>query len=393
MAEYLHFDCVSGISGNMILGALFDLGVSPGEVESALRKLPLEPWSLNVQEVRRGAIRALWCRVIVEEKATEHRHLKEIEKLVLDSGLPPEVVEKALDVFKLLAAAEGKVHGIPPEKVAFHEVGAVDSIVDILGSLYALHLHGCRGITCSRIPLGGGTAGTMHGVIPIPAPATCEILRDTPVVQVDTAFELTTPTGAALMKALAERFGPAPEMVLRGIGYGAGDDRPGEVPNVLRVYEGSAERGARPLAIMETNLDNVSAEAIGFLMDALLGAGALDVFFTPVVMKKSRPAQKLSVLCRPGDEVRLGELIFRHVPTLGIRSFPVSRRALERRHVAVSTPWGRVRVKEALMEGRTIHAWPEYEDIKSVAEKYGLGINRVREAVMAKYNEGRPPQE
>jgi len=229
----------------------------------------------------------------------------------------------------------------------------------------------------------------MHGVIPIPAPATCEVLEGTPVVQTDVPFELTTPTGAALMKALSERFGPAGEMSLEKTGYGAGDDRPTPVPNVLRVYDGTPVRDSESVVVLESNLDNVSAEAIGFLMDTLLEAGALDVFFTPIVMKKSRPAQKISVLCRRGDQCRLEEIVFRNVPTLGIRSHSVSRRVLDRRHVSVSTQWGTVRVKEALSAGRTLHAWPEYEDIRRIATVHGVGISRVREAVMAKYNETR----
>ncbi len=387
MATHLHFDCLSGASGNMILGSLLDLGVPPAEITQALGRLDLEPWDLTVEEVRRGPLRAVWCDVRVTREAHTHRHLGDVERLITAAGLPPAAEEAARRTFRLLAAAEGRVHGIAPEKVAFHEVGAVDSIVDILGACFAVDWLGAGRITCSAIPLGRGTVSSMHGPIPVPAPATCELLQGIPVRQTDSEYELTTPTGAALMAALAEEYGPAPEMVLEKVGYGAGSDRPTPVPNVLRVFQGSATPGEERVLVVETNIDNVSAEDLGYLVGAVLEAGALDAFLTPLTMKKSRQAQKLSVLCRPERHPELEDLIFRNIPTLGIRSYPVTRRVLERRHREITTPWGPVRIKEAVRRDTVLHAWPEYEDLKAIAATHDLGIASLREKIMELYRQ------
>jgi uncharacterized protein (TIGR00299 family) protein len=373
----------------MILGSLFDLGVPPAEIEQALRPLDLEPWDLVVEEVKRGPLRAIWCDVRVTGKAHAHRHLADIERLITAAGLPLAAGEAALRTFRLIAAAEGHVHGTAPEKVAFHEVGAVDSIVDILGTCCAVDWLGATRITCSAIPLGQGTVSSMHGTIPVPSPATCALLKGVPIRQTDSQHELTTPTGAALMVALAEQFGPAPAMVLENVGYGAGCDRATPVPNVLRVFRGSGAHGAEHLLVLETNIDNVSAEAIGYLVGALLEAGAPDAFLTPLTMKKTRQAQMLSVLCRPDQQPELEELIFRNIPTLGIRSHPVSRHVLDRRHVEVPTPWGTIRIKEAVRGDEILHAWPEYEDLKAAAASHHLGIASLRERIMEAYRRER----
>jgi len=379
----------------MVLGALLDigreLGLRPQDIEQALAGLKLESWHLKVQEVIRGPIRACYCEVEVTRQPHAHRRIGDIKSLLAESSLPPEVIDSSLRTFEILARAEGKVHGVPPEEVTFHEVGAVDSIVDIVGSCFAWTKLGMPHVTCSRIALGGGQADTAHGRIPLPSPATCEILRGVPVRQLDTPFELTTPTGAALMVSLAENFGPAPDLVLECVGYGAGSDRPTPLPNVLRVLYGRRSSAhAEGLVVLETNLDNVSAELSASLVDFLFEQGALDVFFTPIVMKKSRPAHKLSVLCTEALRERIEQVIFEQIPTLGIRRIQVERTALERRRRKLQTPWGELHVKEALRRGRVIHAWPEYEDLREAARRAGLGIERMRAEIMRRYQETFP---
>ena len=386
MARALHFDLVSGISGNMILGSLLDLGVDQAALTAPLRSLPLEDWKLVTEEVRRGPIRARWCDVVQRGEPRDHRHYGEVKRIIEAADLPAPVAGRALEAFRILARAEGAVHGVDPEKVAFHEVGAVDSIVDIVGVCHGMHLLEIERVTCSPVPLGHGSVESRHGPIPVPAPATVEILRQVPIRQVDCPYELTTPTGAALMVALAERFGTAPDMVLTAVGYGAGADRPTPLPNVLRVFLGESDGPAAEfLTVCETTIDNTGGEALGYLLERLLEAGALDAFFTPIVMKKSRPAQTLTVLCRTTDQPALEALIFQQVPTLGIRSFAVARHALSRHFVTLQTPWGEVRIKEAWREGSVLHAWPEYEDLRRAATGHDRGITALREDVMDLY--------
>jgi len=424
---HLHFDCFSGLSGNMLLGAMLDLGVPRREIEDHLRKLPIEPWALRVEEVRRGPIRATWCSVEAlshahgaeaHDHAHEHDHhdpahphshahafcrepdtcsagrhsprFADIRAMLVSASLPSRAREIALRAFDLLARAEGRIHGLPPEDVVFHEVGAVDSIVDIVGTALAVAACGAERFSCAPLVLGSGSIMTQHGRLPLPAPATVELLRGAPVVQLPHPFEFTTPTGAALVMALVDRFGPLPELVLSGTGYGAGSERPTPFPNVLRVLAGSAPATAdAPAVVFETNIDNAAGEDIGHVLAALLAAGALDAFAAPVQMKKSRPAQVLTCVCRPADQAALEEIVFRNLPTLGIRSHGVSRRILDRRHVKVATPWGTVRVKEALRGGVVLHATPEYDDLHACAEAHRIGIGLIRRAAMAAYAQRR----
>ncbi len=308
------------------------------------------------------------------------------------ASLPARVKDIALRVFGLLAEAEGRVHGMPPCDVAFHEVGAVDSIVDIVGVALAIAACGAEHVTCAPVVLGTGTVATQHGQLPLPAPATVELLRGVPAVQTPSPFELTTPTGAALMVALCDRFGLMPELTLSATGYGAGSDRPTPLPNVLRVFAGEpASLEESGVVVFETNIDNAAGEDVGHTLGALLAAGALDAYLTPIQMKKSRPAQVLTCVCRASDQAALEDIVFQHLPTLGIRSHVATRRVLERRHVPVTTPWGEVRVKEACRAGRVLHASPEYEDLRACAEKHGVGIGHVRREVIARYRPSAGP--
>ncbi len=440
MPTHLHFDCFSGLSGNMILGAMLDLGVPRRDIEEPLKALPLEPWTLRVEEVRRGPIRATWCDVSVHPQASgkhgaphggasrDHPHdrhshghahphphghahphepetgadaphgrrFSDIRAMLTSAPLPARAKDIALRAFGLLADAEGRVHGVPPQDVVFHEVGAVDSIVDIVGTALAVTAYGAERFTCAPMVLGSGSVSTRHGCLPLPAPATVELLRGAPVVQSPHPFEFTTPTGAALVMALVERFGPLPELVLAGTGYGAGKDRPTPFPNVLRVLAGTTPAaGDAPAVVFETNIDNAGGEDVGHVLSALLAAGALDAFAAPVQMKKSRPAQVLTCICRASDQAALEDIVFTNLPTLGIRSYGVTRRVLDRRHVDVTTPWGTIRVKEAIRNGVVLHATPEYEDLHACAETHGIGIGQIRRAAMASYaqrGESRPEE-
>lgn len=396
MTDILYFDCFSGISGNMIIGALLDIGVSAEALEARLKTLPLENWSLSVSHVRRGPFRATHCEVVQSAPAHDHRHLGTIEKLIDAAELPGRVIEKAKQVFRVLADAEGAVHGIAPEKVGFHEVGAVDAIVDIVGACTALDLLGWPQVACAPMRLGQGQVSSMHGEIPVPAPATVALLSGVPVKQLDTPFEMTTPTGAALMKVLAHDFGCLPDMVLEKTGYGAGSERATALPNVLRAMTGSAAGSgvtADAVMVLETNLDNVPAEDTGYVLEALMAKGALDAFLTPITMKKSRLGQKLTVLCRPGDQAGLEKLIFLHLPTLGIRSHAASRHILNRRQVPLETPWGTVRIKVSESDGALSHATIEYEDLKKAAQETGLGLDELRKKIMALYLGKKPAQQ
>ncbi len=385
MTCILYFDCMSGISGNMILGSLFDLGLSPEDLKSRLTGLAVESWDFTVDEVRRGAFRACFCEVSLHHHAHSHRTLDDIEAMIDKGALPGAAAENAKKVFQLLAEAEGKVHGKDPRTVTFHEVGAVDSIVDIAGVCTGLELLGIEHIACSPLLLGRGETASQHGKIPVPAPATVELVKNLPIRQTDQPFEMTTPTGAALMAALSETFGPLPDMIIKDTGYGAGSDRPTEPPNVLRVFRGT--RRAAPeeeaaVRVLETNIDNASAEETGYLLEQLMDAGALDAFLSPILMKKGRLAQKLSVLCRESNQAALELLIFRSIPTLGIRSYPASRTVLERSHKTINTQWGPIQVKESFLKGEKLRTAVEYESLKAVSQKTGIAIDRLRTMIL-----------
>ena len=414
---HIHFDCFSGVSGNMVLGALLDMGVPREALETPLRTLPLGGWELDVREVHRGPLRATWCGVITPDAPAPcagqeaacaahghasghggahahehaaggghaHRSFADIAELIAAAELPARARDLARCVFSRLAEAEGRVHGVPPCAVTFHEVGAVDSIIDIVGTCLGLVACDATRITCAPLVVGSGSVMSRHGSIPLPAPATAELLAGVPVRQVDCGFELTTPTGAALMTVLAEQFCSLPDMIVAKTAYGAGDDRPSPLPNVLRVFAGKAAPASEPLLCLETNIDNAPAEDLALVLDRLMEEGALDAFFTPVIMKKSRPAALLTCLCREADRMRLEDLVLAHLPTLGIRAYRVDRRARDRRVVSVPTRWGPVRIKEAVDGAHVAHASPEYEDLRRIAAAHAVGIGRVRREVMAAY--------
>ena len=415
-----YFDTFSGISGDMVLGALVDAGLPLGDLAAGLASLGLEGFRLEGEEVRRGAFRATRVRVVLDwpdapSSLTEdhhhqhrheheggevhehahpggahpHRHLADILAILEAARLPAPVREKAAAVFRRLGEAEGRIHGVPVEEVRFHEVGAVDSIVDIVGSVLGLHLLGIEEVWCSPATVGSGSVRGAHGEIPLPGPAALELLRGFPLRQRDCGFELTTPTGAAISTTLARGFGPMPTMTVETIGYGAGDDRPGPVPNVLRLAIGEREEAPRPagdrVVALETSVDDMSPQWIGYLVDRLLEEGALDVTVAPIQMKKSRPGHEIRVLAPPGKDAALAGLLFAETTTLGIRRTEVERLVLERTIETVSTPWGEVRIKVGRREGRPVTASPEYEDVQRLARSARVPFKEVHRLALQSF--------
>jgi pyridinium-3,5-bisthiocarboxylic acid mononucleotide nickel chelatase len=389
-----YFDCFSGISGDMVLGAQVDAGADPRLIERELRKLGLENWKISAEKVKRGAIFATQVKVETLEDH-HHRGLSIILKRIEDANLAPRAAERARQIFTRLAEAEAKVHQIPAEKVHFHEVGAVDSIIDIVGAAIGFELLGIDEFACSAFDVGGGQVKTAHGLLPVPAPATAELLRGAPVYTSGIARELVTPTGAAIATTLSTRFAEAPEMTLRAIGYGAGSADLKEKPNVLRLLIGEnsvAEPGEHwdaPVTVVETNLDDMSPQIYGYFVERALEAGALDVFSAPVQMKKNRPGLLVTLLAEPVNVSRLIDLIFRETTTIGVRTHEVRRKTLDREFLPVTTPFGEVRMKISRMNGSILNAAPEYDDCRRIAAERGIPLKQVIAAASFEFQKRR----
>ena len=377
-----YFDCFSGISGDMTLGALVDAGCSLAEIETHLRRLPVPGWEISAEKVVRRGFRATQVKVESSDPQ-RHRSLSEILQLIERAGLSAPVAEKASRIFQRLGDAEALVHGVPIEKVHFHEVGAVDAIVDIVGAAAGFEQLGIEEFYCSPLNLGGGRVQTQHGNLPVPAPATAELLRGAPTYSNGIARELVTPTGAAIVTGVGARFGPQPEMTVAAIGLGAGSAELAEQPNVLRVFVGeSAALGEdagldEEIVVLEASLDDMSPQIYGFFAEQALEAGALDVFSIPVQMKKNRPGQLVTVLCKPNDREKFSDMLFRETTTLGVRQSNVKRRTLQRESVAVETSLGSIRMKVARLRGQILNAAPEYEDCQRVAAERGIPLKQV----------------
>jgi len=377
-----YFDCFSGISGDMTLGALVDAGVELSGLEAELRRLSLPNWKITAEKVKRGAIFATQVKVEAAE-THHHRGLTEILRLIAQANLAPRITDRATRIFRRLGEAEAKVHQIDVEKVHFHEVGAVDAIIDIVGAAIGFELLGIDEFACSSLDVGAGNVKTAHGILPVPAPATAELLRGSPTYSSGIAKELVTPTGAAIATTLATKFGEMPPINLKSIGYGAGSADLAERPNVLRLLVGDAvgmekrEHWDAPITVIEANLDDLNPQIYGYFVERALAAGALDVFSTPVQMKKNRPGILVTLMCESASVNKLIDLIFRETTTIGVRTHEVRRRTLEREIVPVETPLGEVRMKVSRMNDTMLNATPEYEDCRQIAAQKGVPLKQV----------------
>ncbi len=382
-----YFDCFSGISGDMTLGALVAAGVPFEELKSGLDTLGLSGYDLECRTVIKKGITAIKVDVIVREKQV-FRHLPQIEKIIQGSQLPERVKIDSLKVFRRLGEAEAKVHGIPLEKVHFHEVGAIDSILDIVGSVLGLHLLNIEKIYSSALNFGSGTVKTEHGVIPVPAPATVELCQGVPGYGSDIPKELVTPTGAALITTLASEFGSMPPMDVSSIGYGAANADLDIQANVLRVMVGEGSESAQKdcIVVLEANLDDLNPQAYECLIEDLLAQGALDVTLAPVQMKKNRPGITLTVLASREVVPGLETLIFNQTTTFGIRSWEAQRTILDREFQMVSTPYGNIRIKIGRLNGKIVSATPEYEDCRKLAKEKGIPLKRIQLEAMKSFS-------
>ncbi|MBI5638538.1 MAG: nickel pincer cofactor biosynthesis protein LarC [Nitrospinae bacterium] len=377
-----YLDAFSGISGDMVVGALIDLGVPLAYLKRELKKIDVHGYRLTAEPVKRSGIAATQFGVHITKKQ-KSRDYAVIRRLIETSKLDAAVKETALLIFKNIAVAEAKVHNQSIEKVHFHEVGAVDSIVDIVAVALGFHRLGITRFACSPIPTGGGMVDTMHGMMPVPAPATILLLKGIPLTPDATPMELTTPTGAAIAAALAENFGPMPAMKPLAVGYGAGTKiRQDRVPNLFRIVLGEPAGRGKRLMVLETNIDDATPESLGYATLKILGAGALDVWVASVTMKKGRQAFVLSVLCDPLKAADLRNLMLEETPTLGVRQYEVERFELERKVIKVKTKFGEVRIKEALTPGGQRRLKPEYDDCKALAEKAGKPFDAVYRAAL-----------
>lgn len=386
-----YLDCASGVSGDMMLGALIDAGVELSDVQAGIDSLGLPSCRLAIEEVKKNGFRALQLTV-EHEPEHAHRHLHHIVAMIEGSTLTPSQRELALRIFNRLAQAEAKVHGSTIEKVHFHEVGAVDSIADIVGSAIAWDLLGVDRIVCSSVPTGTGFVQIAHGRCSIPAPATGELLSGVPIAASDVDGELTTPTGAAIVSTLVDEFGPLPTMTISATGYGSGQ-KDFEHPNLLRLLVGESNSNAvegDQIVLLETNLDDTAGEAIGYCCEQLWKAGALDVATTPLQMKKGRPGVLLSVQCRPADADLLANIIFRETTTLGLRRSTRQRQTLPRRNVKVSTAWGEIDGVVATLPDGTERFSPEFASCREIADKENMPLEAVYAAVRQAFGQGSP---
>jgi uncharacterized protein (TIGR00299 family) protein len=401
---HLHFDCYCGISGDMTLGALVDLGLPVDELQEGLQKLPIGPFSLRAEKIKRQGIMGTRVHVTVEEEPHVHQHLRHIREIVEAADLPPVVVQRSMKAYTLLAEAEAHVHGSTPEKIHFHEVGAKDAIVDIAGAMLGFHRLGIETFSVTRVTTGSGTVQCQHGEMPVPAPATVELLRGIPHAPGSVEKEMTTPTGAAILAAVVrDNPGggsvPPPDhtLVIDRTGYGGGSRELKNRANYLRVFlcepPGEPSTGAaavgpvsadiESIMRLECEMDDATPEQLGYVLDRLMHAGALDVHYQPVQMKKNRPGQRLTLLCSPDREASLVEKIFRETSTFGIRRQETQRWALRRRREKVETRLGSVSVKLGLWGDDILKIMPEYENCIQLAEEHNLPLGDVYRVVQA----------
>jgi uncharacterized protein (TIGR00299 family) protein len=379
----LYFDCFSGAAGDMVLGSLIDAGVPLDEVRRALGSLAIDPDVVWTDRVVRAGVTATKFCVKGEDGGQHghpHRHLKGVYTLIDGSALSDAGKRRAKALFERLGAAEAAVHGTTMDKVHLHEVGALDSIIDIVGSVFALEWLGADEVVASPLNVGSGTVRAAHGLYPVPAPATIRLLEGVPVYAGEQQAELVTPTGALLVSSYATSYGPVPAMTLRKIGYGAGSRDFAGTPNVLRVLVGEADRAAasHTVVVIESEIDDMNPQIFGMLMDRLLAEGALDVFYTPVQMKKNRPGTLLTIVAPPDRRERLTGLVFAETTSIGVRYREMTRECLDRTTETVETSLGSVRIKVARRDGRVLNASPEFDDCVRLAREHAVPLKDVQ---------------
>jgi pyridinium-3,5-bisthiocarboxylic acid mononucleotide nickel chelatase len=376
-----YFDCFSGISGDMTLGALVDAGCELEILRAGLAGLQVPGWSISAEKVWKNGMAATFVRVVTEDQS-KHRGLSAILEILGRSQLNEQVRKNAAAIFRRLGEAEAAVHDVPLEKIHFHEVGSVDAIVDIVGACIGFEALGIEKFSCSALNVGGGTAKMAHGVLPVPAPATAKLLQGKPTYSNGVRKELVTPTGAAIVATLCDSFGPQPAMSVSTIGYGAGSTDLEGQPNVVRIMVGEVAEKVIPgfdeeIAVIEANLDDMNPQIYGYFLEKALAAGALDVYTTPVQMKKNRPGTLLTLLCKPADTNNLMSLIFAETTTLGARTYRAQRRTLPRETVNVHTQYGDVHIKLSRVNGNIRHVAPEYEDCRRLASEKNVPLQQV----------------
>ncbi|MCI0390883.1 MAG: nickel pincer cofactor biosynthesis protein LarC [Acidobacteria bacterium] len=401
MARTLYLDCFSGASGDMLIGALIDCGLDFDFLRDELKQLGVDGYELSLTRVDRSGISASKFDVHLhgEEHSHEdhhhhheHRSLSDIKLIIASSNLAERIKERAQRIFQRIGEAEAKIHNNPIESVHFHEIGAVDSIVDIVGACIGLDALQIEIILSSPLHVGSGTFECAHGIYPVPGPATTELLRGVPIYSKEIAGELVTPTGAAIISTLASSYGPMPMMKVERIGYGAGTREYQKFPNVLRAIIGELEidtdQTPATVTVIEANIDDLNAQVFGHLMEKVLSEGALDIFYTPVQMKKNRPGVLLTMLCKPEDRAKMCDIVFRETTTIGVRYRDEHREILRREQVRVETPYGPINIKVArAQDGRVINYAPEFEDCRAAAEAFGVAVREVQTAALTVYTQ------
>jgi uncharacterized protein (TIGR00299 family) protein len=390
MIKMCYFDCFAGASGDMILGALIDLGLDVKYLKQELKKLNLPGYTIKTSKVMRSSLSGTLFTVKVNKHQHHHRTLKDILNLINQSDLETAVKEKASSMFRRLGEIEASIHQKPLQDISFHEVGAVDSIIDIVGITIALHWLKIDEYSSSPINVGSGTVECHHGTLPVPAPATVELLKDIPIYSSGIDCELVTPTGALIISSYVKNFGVLPAMSIEKVGYGAGQKEFPHFPNLLRIFLGKKEKNIAEfeedeIIIIEANIDDMNPENFGYCQERLFKVGALDVFFTPIIMKKSRPATKITVIVPVELRDTMFEILFQESTTLGLRYYSARRKKLIRENVQVKTPFGEVEIKVARLGKKIMNAAPEYESCYRIAKEKGIPLKEVQQQAMKSF--------
>jgi pyridinium-3,5-bisthiocarboxylic acid mononucleotide nickel chelatase len=389
--KILSYDCFSGISGDMNLGAMIDLGVDMSYLTGELAKLNLKGWELIIQKDQRHGIYGTKVTVKQTRHEHAHRHLSDIEKIINESGLDIKTKELSLKIFMKVATAEAAVHDVSIEHIHFHEVGAIDSIIDIVGAAICFNALNVEGVHVSTVELGSGFVKCDHGTLPVPAPATAEIIKGIPVKKGGVDFEATTPTGAAIVAALGTDFSHNLQFKIEKTAYGVGQKEHPDVPNLLRVYLGDtisdSESGHEALQL-ECNIDDMNPEFYDYISERLFKAGASDVYLSSIMMKKGRPGVVISVICETDMAEPVKNILFNESTTLGIRTFPFKKDTLTRKFETIQTIWGEVHIKKSFYKGNLVSAKPEYDDCKRLAVENSIPVKEVFNNIMAKLVKG-----